>query len=182
MMFCWCQHCPAIILCPGHLLTYARYWVCQRVSPKVFEPGTSSAAHEGSGGGGEEANECNRLGENISHFFHSCNRPRPGWYWNCPTNDRYARLPSYFLLQLVFTPLVAKHTFSPEAAIGAPSSTVLRPSHLAVIRSGLTFAITRRGHNGVLCGRLVAPPRVRLRCIPGTLVKPCHLQPGGYTP
>ena len=84
---------------PGHLLTYARYWVCQRVSPKVFEPGTSSAAHEGSGGGGEEANECNRLGENISHFFHSCNRPRPGWYWNCPTNDRYARLPSYFLLQ-----------------------------------------------------------------------------------
>ena len=79
-------------------------------------------------------------------------------------------------------PLVAKHTFSPEAAIGAPSSTVLRPSHLPVIRSGLTFAITRRGHNGVLCGRLVAPPRVRLRCILGTLVKPCHLQPEGYTP
>ena len=79
--------------------------------------------------------------------------------------------------QLVFTPLVAKHTFSPEAAIGAPSSTLLRPSHLPVIRSGLTFAISRRGHNGVLCGRLVAPPRVRLRCIPGTLVKPCHLQP-----
>ena len=43
-----------------------------------------------------------------------------------------------------FHPLVAKHTFSPEAAIGAPSSTLLRPSHLAVIRSGLTFAITRR--------------------------------------
>ena len=66
-------------------------------------------------------------------------------------------------VQLVFTPLVAKHTFSPEAAIGAPSSTLLRPSHLPVIRSGLTFAITRRGHNGVLCGRLVAPPRVSVR-------------------
>ena len=134
---------------PAHLLTYARYWVCQRVSPKVFEPGTSSAAHEGSGGGGEEANECNRLGENISHFFHSCNRPRPGWYWNCPTNDRYARVcPLTFCCNqwraARFHPLVAKHTFSPEAAIGAPSSTVLRPSHLPVIRSGLTFAITRR--------------------------------------
>ena len=106
-----CQCCH-----PGHLLTYTRYWICQSVSPKVFEPSTSSAAHEGSGGRGKEANECNRLGENISHFFHSCNRPRPGWYGIAPQMTDMHVCPLTFCCNQwraarFHSPLVSKHTF-----------------------------------------------------------------------
>ena len=119
--------------------------------------------------------------------------------WNCPTNDRYARLNSYFLLQSMACssfpphPGCKTHVFTWSSSDRSPILNLTAPFPLAT-GSGVAshLQLPLRGHNGVLCGHFCCSTEGQTACgtrvdssgagilgrIPGTLVKPCHLQPG----